>query len=640
MPRTLTEKILASHLVDGRMDQDEEIGVKVDRVLLQDTTGTMACLEFNALNIQKPKCELAVQYIDHNLLQISYENADDHLFLQTFCAKYGIFFSKPGNGVSHQVNLERFSVPGDLLLGTDSHTPTAGGATMLGIGVGGIDAAVAMGGSAFYFKMPKIVGVELKGRLKPWVSAKDIILELLHILTVRGGVNQIFEFYGEGVNFLSVPERATITNMSVELGATSSIFPSDENTRNFFQLQKRMHEWKPLVADKGAVYSENITIKTDEIEPLIALPSSPDNIKKVSEVEGINVQQVMIGSCTNSSYRDLMVVAQTLKGKHVHPNVDFHINPGSRQVLQNILVNGGYEHLVSAGARIFENGCDGCVGIGSSPASNSVSLRSFNRNFPGRSGTKDDQVFLASPEVCVAAAIFGKITDPRKLGYYPQVQWPATFIIDDSMILCPQSGEVEVKMGPNIKPLPIRGPLEESLKGEVLIKVTDNISTDTILPAGADIMALRSNIPAISEFVFQPLDPHFVTRTKQKKGGFIVAGENYGQGSSREHAALAPMYLGIKSVLAKSFARIHKSNLINFGILPLEFEIPEDYDTLKLGDNLLIDNIVDRLNSNESIQYVQSGSRTLPFIMPSSRRVRDILISGGLLNYTKHTVFN
>ncbi|MDQ1278947.1 MAG: aconitate hydratase [Thermoproteota archaeon] len=637
MARTLTEKILSSHLADGQMKLSEEIGINVDRVLLQDTTGTMACLQFEALNIPKPACERAVQYVDHNLLQVSFENADDHRFLQTFCSKYGIYFSKPGNGICHQVNLERFSIPGEVLLGADSHTPTAGGAGMLGIGVGGLDVAVAMGGGAFYFEMPKTVGVELKGRLKPWVSSKDIILELLRRLSVKGGLGCIFEYYGEGIKSLSVPERATITNMGAELGATSSIFPSDETTRDFFVLQKRMQDWKPLEADKSAVYDENIKINLDEIEPLIACPSSPGNVKKISEVEGTEVSQVIIGSCTNSSYRDLMVVSKILKGRHAHSSVDFHINPGSRQVLQNITRDGGLESLITAGARIFENGCDGCVGIGSAPPTHSNVIRSFNRNFPERSGTKDDKVFLASSEVCVAAAIFGKITDPRKLGEYPKVIWPKEFVIDDSMIISPSSkpSEVEIVRGPNIKPLPIRGSLETDLAGEVLIKVGDDVSTDAIVPAGAAVMALRSNVPAISEYVFRPVDPGFVARAREKKGGFIVAGQNYGQGSSREHAALAPMYLGVKAVLAMSFARIHYANLINFGIIPMEFSESKDYEALKLGSKIHIGNIIKQLNSNKLSVDAKIDSETISLHIPTSKRLREILIFGGLLNYTR-----
>ncbi|UCH38015.1 MAG: aconitate hydratase [Candidatus Bathyarchaeota archaeon] len=637
MNSTLTEKILAKHLVDGKMQIGEEIGIKVDHVLMQDTTGTMACLQFEALGMKNPVCERAVQYIDHNLLQISYENADDHKFLQSFAAKHGIFFSKAGNGICHQVNLERFSVPGKVLLGSDSHTPTAGGAGMLGIGVGGLDVAVAMGGGAYYFEMPKIVGVKLLGKLKPWVSAKDIILSLLQKLTVKGGIGSVFEYYGEGVKTLSVPERATITNMGAELGVTSSIFPSDEITKQFFNLQQRSFEWKPLERDKDAYYDEEIVLDLTEIVPLIACPSSPDNVRKVSEVEGTIVDQVIIGSCTNSSYRDLMIVSEILEKKRVHPNVDFHINPGSRQVLQNIIHNGGFKTLVDAGARIFENGCDGCVGIGSAPPTNSVSLRSFNRNFSGRSGTKNDQVYLASPEVCVTAAIIGKIVNPQTFGDCPEIDWPKTFLIDDSMIVKPpvKTDNVQVIRGPNIWSVPLQKPLESNINGEVVLKVGNNITTDSIMPAGAKVMALRSNIPAISEYVFKPLDANFVSRVKKKNGGFIVAGENYGQGSSREHAALAPMYLGVKAVLAKSFARIHKANLINVGILPLEFTNPDDYDCILLESRLCIKDIREKVKGNNRFLNVEVGSETVSTTLNLSRRMRDILVEGGLLNYTK-----
>jgi aconitate hydratase len=607
---------------------------------MQDTTGTMACLQFEALGMKNPLCERAVQYIDHNLLQISYENADDHKFLQTFAAKHGIYFSKAGNGICHQVNLERFSVPGKVLLGSDSHTPTAGGSGMLGIGVGGLDVAVAMGGGAYYFEMPKIVGIELIGKLEPWVSAKDVILYLLKKLTVKGGLGSIFEYYGEGVKTLSVPERATITNMGAELGVTSSIFPSDEITKQFFDLQKRSYEWRQLESDKDACYDERIVIDLTEIMPLIACPSSPDNVRKVSEVEGIKVNQVIIGSCTNSSYRDLMIVSEILEKRHVHPNVDFHINPGSRQVLQNIIQSGGLKKLVTAGARIFENGCDGCIGIGSAPSTNSVSIRSFNRNFSGRSGTENDQVFLASPEVCVTAAIVGKIVDPQTFGDYPRIEWPKTFTIDDSMIIEPslENIKIDVTRGPNIRPVPMQKPLKSIINGEVIIKVGDNVTTDAILPAGAKVMALRSNIPAISEYIFKPVDPNFVTRTKMKNGGFIVAGENYGQGSSREHAALAPMYLGIKAVLAKSFARIHKANLINFGILPLEFTNPNDYDCIELGSRIHMENILKEVNGNSRTLEIEIDSENIYTALSLSQRMRDILIVGGLLNYTKERV--
>ncbi|MFH0749169.1 MAG: aconitate hydratase [Candidatus Bathyarchaeota archaeon] len=642
MTGTITEKILSSHLMDGHIRLGEEIGIKIDRVLLQDTTGTMTCLEFETLKLLKPLCERAVQYIDHNLLQVSYENADDHRFLQTFCAKYGIYFSKAGNGICHQVNLERFSIPGEVLLGGDSHTPTAGGTGMLGIGVGGLDVAIAMGGEAYYLEMPKIVGVELRGRLRPWVSAKDIILELLRRLSVRGGLGRVFEFYGEGVKSLSVPERATITNMGTELGATSSIFPSDESTQDFFKLQNRLVDWQPLIAERNAEYDENIVVDLNEIEPLVACPSSPDNVKTIREIEGLDIQQVIVGSCTNSSYRDLMLVSQVLKGKHVHNNVDFHITPGSRQVLQNIIKDGGLDSLISAGARIFENGCDGCVGLGSAPATKTNTLRSFNRNFSGRSGTKEDSVFIASPEICVASALFGKLTDPRKLGDYPKITFPSVFIIDDSLIIPPSTKPetVEVIKGPNIKSPPLRGPMEPCLDGEVLIKVTDNVSTDSIIPAGVSVMALRSNIPAISEYLSKPLDPTFVDRAKAKGGGFIVAGENYGQGSSREHAALAPMYLGIKAILAKSFARIHKANLINVGVLPLEFCDIKDYNHLEIGKKLQLENITGILSHNESTLNARSDTKTIPLLLPSSRRSRDILLHGGLLNYIQKKYAN
>ncbi len=636
MNHTLTQKILSEHLDEGSLSA-EEIGVHVDRVLLQDTTGTMACLQFEALDLPQIICERAVQYIDHNLLQISYRNADDHRFLQAFCSKYGLHFSRAGNGICHQVNLERHTVPGQILLGADSHTPTAGGAGMLGIGVGGLDTAVAMAGGQYYFQTPKIVGVELQGRLQPWVSAKDIILELLRRLTVKGGVDKIFEYYGEGVKSLSVPQRATITNMGAELGATSSIFPSDEVTRDFFIMQQRQQDWKPLTADAGASYDETVVIKLNEIEPLVACPSSPGNVKRVSDVEGIETQQVLIGSCTNSSFQDLMMVAEVLNGKQTHPHVDFHINPGSRQVFQNIIRADGLEKLVAAGARIFENGCDGCVGIGSAPSTDSVSVRSFNRNFPSRSGTKGDKIYLASPEVCVATAIYGQITDPRRLGNYPQTQWPQDFIIDDSMILPPAQHPKSVILprGPNIQPLPLQTPLNSTLKGPILLKMGDNISTDAIIPAGPEVMALRSNIPVISEYTFRPIDPDFVARAKEARGSFIIAGENYGQGSSREHAAIAPMYLGVKAVIAKSFARIHKANLLNFGILPLEFLSATDYDQLTQGQHLQIVNTVTTLQSKSPVITVHSNTMTFTVKIPTSRRLRQILCAGGLLNFTK-----
>jgi aconitate hydratase len=637
MTGTVTEKIIKAHLVEGKMEPGEEIGIKVDRVLMQDATGTMACLQFEALGIPKPKVESATVYIDHNILQTGFENADDHRFLQTFCAKYGVYFSKPGNGISHQVNFERFSIPGQTLLGSDSHTPTAGGVGMLAIGAGGLDVAVAMGGGAFYFEMPKIVGVRLIGKLKPWVAAKDVILEMLRRLTVKSGANKIFEYYGLGVKTLSAPERATITNMGTELGATTSIFPSDEVIRDFFIRQERTKDWKPIAANDDVMYDENMEINLNELEPLVAAPGSPDNIKTMHEVEGTPIQQACIGSCVNSNYQDLLITAYILKGKKVHPHVSLHINPGSRQVLQTAAKAGALNDIIAAGARISENACDGCIGIGSAPASNSNSIRSFNRNWPGRSGTSDDSVYLASPETCAASALYGEITDPRKLGAYPSIDWPEKFMIDDSMVLSPskQPEKVEVMRGPNIKPLPKRGPLESVLEGEVLIKVGDNVSTDAIMPAGAQILPLRSNIPAISEYVFACIDHDFVKRAKQKNGGFIVGGVNYGQGSSREHAALAPMYLGVKAVLAKSFSRIHKANLINFCIIPLEFANSGDYQAISLGSMIKIDNVIETLKGEAETVQVKVDNCNIEFKLTLTRRLRDILIAGGLLNYTK-----
>ncbi len=603
---------------------------------MQDATGTMACLQFEALEIPAPKVEFAIAYVDHNILQTGFENSDDHRFLQTFCAKHGIRFSKPGNGICHQVNLERFSIPGQVLLGSDSHTPTSGGAGMLAIGVGGLDVAVAMGGGAFYLEMPKIVGVEVTGKLRPWVTAKDVILEMLRKLTVRGGVKRIIEYHGPGIKTLSAPERSTITNMGAELGATTSIFPSDEITKDFFTRQKRSGDWKQMAADPDAVYDEDVELNLSEIEPLVAAPGSPDNIKTVREVEGTPIQQSCIGSCVNSNYRDLLITAHILRGKKIHPNVNLHVNPGSRQVLETVAKEGSLYDIIAAGARLIENACNGCIGMGSAPASNTNSIRSFNRNWPGRSGTRDDSVYLASPETCAAAALYGEITDPRKLGEYPLINWPDEYVIDDSNVLSPsrQPEKIDVARGPNIKPLPRRGPLELSLQGEVIIKVGDNISTDAIMPAGAKVLPLRSNIPAISEFVFAWTDPDFVRRAKEKKGGFIVAGINYGQGSSREHAALAPMYLGVKAVLAKTFSRIHKSNLINFGIVPMEFANGSDYEKTHLGSQIDIRNLVDALKSESNDVKIVVDNQNIDFNLTLTRRLRDILIAGGLLNYT------
>jgi len=637
MTGTLAEKIIKTHLVEGKMEPGEEIGIKVDRVLMQDATGTLACLQFEALNCPKPKVEFAIAYVDHNILQTGFENADDHRFLQTFCAKYGIYYSKPGNGICHQINLERFTIPGQVLLGSDSHTPTSGGAGMLGIGAGGLDVAVAMGGGAYYFEMPEILGVQLTGRLKPWVTAKDVIIEMLRRLTVKGGVGKIIEYYGPGVKTLSTPERSTITNMGAELGAATSIFPSDEVTRDFFIRQNRVQDWKPIEPYSDAVYDGHMEINLSELEPLVATPGSPDNVKTVREVEGTPIHQSCIGSCVNSNYQDLLIVAYILKDKKVHSNVSLHINPGSRQVLETVAKAGALYDIIASGARLLENACNGCVGMGSAPASNSNSIRSFNRNWLGRSGTENDSVYLGSPETCAAAALYGEITDPRRLGTYPSIKWPARFVIDDSMILAPskEPENVEVIRGPNIKPVPRRSPMEPTLQGEVLIKVGDNVSTDAIMPAGAQILPLRSNIPAISEYVFARVDTDFVKRAKEKNGGFIVGGVNYGQGSSREHAALAPMYLGVKAVLAKSFARIHKSNLINFGILPLEFVDPGDYQEINVGSRIKIDNVIETLKGQAQTMQVQIDNRPVQFELTLTRRLRDILIAGCLLNYIK-----
>lgn len=640
MARNLSEKIISEHLVDGDMVPGEEIAIRIDQTLLQDATGTMVDLQFEALDIPRVKTKLSVCYVDHNMLQAGFENADDHRFLQTFASKYGMYFSKPGNGICHQVNLERFTYPGRTLIGSDSHTPTSGAAGMLAIGTGGLDVAVVMAGAPYYLKCPLIVGVKLTGKLKPWVTAKDVILELLRRLSVKGGLGKIMEFYGDGIKTLSVPERATITNMGAELGATTSIFPSDEVTREYFIMQDRLKDWKPLSADKDAEYDEYIEINLSELEPLIACPSSPDNVKKVTEVEGIEVQQVEIGSCNNSGYKDMMITAKVLKEKFVHPNVSFHVVPGSRQVLETIARNGALADIVASGARIMETACDGCIGMGCAPASDSVSVRSFNRNWPGRSGTVKDQVYLCSPEVCLATALSGEITDPRKLGQYPKVEWPKKFAINDSLIIPPAKYPEKVKIirGPNIKPLPRRAPLEDCMEGVVLIHVGDNISTDAIMPAGAKILPLRSNIPAISEHVFEYIDQDFVKRAKEKNGGFIVGGDNYGQGSSREHAALAPMYLGIKAVFVKSFARIHKSNLINFGILPLEFVNPDDYEKINQGSKVEIKDLKKQLQNAENIIRVKVDGRDIEFKHDFTERHKDILIAGGLLNYIKKKI--
>ena len=639
MGLNLTQKIISEHLVSGKMNPGEDIAIKIDQTLTQDATGTMAYLQFEALGLNKVKTELSVSYVDHNMLQSGFENADDHQYLQTVASKYGIFFSRPGNGICHQVHLERFGAPGKTLLGSDSHTPTGGGIGMLAMGAGGLDVAVAMGGGPFYLKMPEVINVRLTGKLQPFVAAKDIILEVLRILTVKGGVGKVIEYGGPGVASLTVPQRATITNMGAELGATTSVFPTDERTKDFLKLQKRIKAYRKMEADPDAEYARVVEINLDKLEPLVAQPHSPDNVIEVKKLKDIKVNQVCVGSCTNSSLADLMMTAKLLKGKKVHPDVSMTISPGSKQVFEAIAANGALTDIISSGARIIESGCGPCIGMGQAPSTGAVSVRSFNRNFPGRSGTKDAGGYLASAEVCVAAAINGKLTDPRKLGKHPRIILPKTIKIDDSGVLAPSKtpAKVEIKRGPNIAPLPLNKAMADAIDGEVLLKVEDNITTDHIMPAGAKVLPLRSNIPKISEFVYYQVDPDFAKRAKEKGGGFIVGGENYGQGSSREHAALAPMYLGLKMVAVKSFARIHLANLINFGILPAVFADPADYDKINQGDQLSLADIKKAVAGSPTITVTnKTGGQTYTLkIDHLTKRQRDIIIAGGLLNYTR-----
>ncbi|MCR4287693.1 MAG: aconitate hydratase [Deltaproteobacteria bacterium] len=640
MGKNVTQKVLESHLVSGDNAPGKEINIRIDQTITQDATGTMSYLQFEAMDVPKVKTKLSVSYVDHNTLQYGgFENADDHRFLQTLASKYGIYFSRPGNGICHQVHLERFGAPGQTLLGSDSHTPTSGGLGMLAIGAGGLDVAVAMGGGPFSLTYPKVVLVNLKGKLKPWVSAKDVILELLKRLTVKGGVGKVIEYGGEGVKSLSVPERATITNMGAELGATTSVFPSDDVTREFLEAQGRVQDWIELKADPDAKYDETIELNLGKVEPMLAKPHSPDAVCKVSDIEGMKVDQVCIGSCTNSSYKDLMTVADIFKkgGHSVHPEVSMTVSPGSRQVLDMIALNKGLSHLIEAGARILESACGPCIGNGISPPSAGVSLRTFNRNFEGRSGTKDAKVYLCSPETAAAAAIYGVITDPRKLGKFPKVKTPAKFLIDDSMIVPPAKdpSKVTVIRGPNIKELPKQGALPDSLKGKVLIKLGDNITTDHITPAGT-WLKYRSNVPKYSESVFSAIDPKFHEKAKAAGGGFVLGGENYGQGSSREHAALCPMYLGIKAIIAKSFARIHKDNLINFGILPLTFENPADYDSIVDGDELELTNLKAGLTKGDTLTLKNhTKNKDIKLKHGYSQRQIETILVGGTLNYTK-----
>ena len=643
MGYTVAEKILKEHLVEGEFKKGSEIGIRIDQTLTQDATGTMAYIEFEAMGIPRVRTEKSVAYIDHNTLQSGFENADDHRFIGSVAKKRGISFSRPGNGICHQVHLERFGIPGKTLIGSDSHTPTGGGLGMIAIGAGGLDVAVAMGGGTYYITYPKIVKVELKGKLSPWVSAKDVILEVLRRMSVKGGVGKIIEYCGDGVKTLSVPERATITNMGAELGATTSVFPSDERTLEFLRAQKREEVYKEISADPDAEYDEELVIELDKLEPLVACPHSPDNVKTVKELEGMKIDQVCIGSCTNSSLLDMMKVAYILRGKTVHPDVSLSIAPGSKQVLNMLSRGGELSDMIDAGARLLESACGPCIGMGQSPNSKGISLRTFNRNFPGRSGTKDAQIYLLSPETAAISAITGVLTDPRSLGEMPQFELPATFIINDNMIALPASKEeadkVEVLKGPNIKSYPETSPLPESLHITCSLKVGDNITTDHIMPAGSKILPLRSNIPEISKYCFSVVDEKFPERALSLGTSAIIGGSNYGQGSSREHAALAPLYLGIKTVIVKSFARIHKANLVNAGILPLTFANEADYDKISAGDELCLDNLREAVKSSNTVTLKDKTSGIEAILnIELSEREREVILEGGLLDYTRERI--
>ena len=642
MGYTIGQKLIKSHLLSGDMTVGSEIGLRIDQTLTQDATGTMAYLEFEAMGVERVKTELSVAYIDHNTLQTGFENADDHRFIRSVAKKRGLLFSRPGNGICHQVHLERFGIPGKTLIGSDSHTPTGGGIGMLSFGAGGLDVAVAMGGGAYYITMPKMVRINLHGALSPWVSAKDIILEVLRIMSVKGGVGKIIEYGGDGVKSLSVPERATITNMGTELGATTSVFPSDEITREFLKAQGREKDWTEVKADEDAVYDEVIDIDVSALEPLAAMPHMPDNVKKVSEIGEIKVDQCCIGSCTNSSLYDMLKVAAILKGKRVNPNVSLTISPGSMQVLGMLSECGALADILGAGARLLECACGPCIGMGQSPNSAGVSLRTFNRNFEGRSGTADAGVYLVSPEVAAASALTGVLTDPRTLGDAPVIHMPEKFVINDNLIDKPASveeaKELEVIYGPNIKPVPNGDALPEDIEAPVVLKVGDNITTDHIMPAGAKILPYRSNIPFLSNFCFRQCDEDFAKHCKEAGKGIIIGGSNYGQGSSREHAALVPLYLGIKSVIAKSFARIHQANLINAGIVPFTFANPDDYDRIDKGDNLAVKGIRSTIeNDGEAILVNETKGESYPLSFSFSGRQKDIILAGGLLNYTRES---
>ncbi|MBQ9543542.1 MAG: aconitate hydratase [Clostridia bacterium] len=639
MGLTLAQKIIKEHLISGEMTPGSEIALKIDQTLTQDATGTMAYLEFEAIGTERVKTELSVAYIDHNTLQSGFENADDHTYIRTVAAKYGIRFSRPGNGICHQVHLERFGIPGKTLIGSDSHTPTGGGLGMLAFGAGGMDVAVAMGGGAYYIKMPKMIKVVLTGKLSPWVSAKDVSLELLRILSVKGGVGSVVEWGGEGVKTLSVPERATITNMGTEIGATTSIFPSDEITRVFLASQGREEDFKPLCSDPDAAYDRIINIDLSSLEPLAACPHSPDNVKKVSELENVKIDQVCIGSCTNSSLRDLLGVAAVLKNKKIAPEVSLSVSPGSKQVLTMLSDCGALSDILASGARLLECACGPCIGMGFSPGSGGVSIRTFNRNFEGRSGTRDAQVYLVSPEVAAASALTGHITDPRTLGERPEISLPDAYRIDDSAVIMPLDPEAaksaQVLRGPNIKPFPTTRPLEDSIDAVLTLKVGDNITTDHIMPAGAKILPYRSNIPKMADFCFGVCDQSFPERAKAAGSTFIVGGSNYGQGSSREHAALVPLYLGVRAVIAKSFARIHAANLINAGIIPLTFADPADYDRLEQDDRLRLEDVFASLESGSFALVDATRGIRVKLCGAFTDRQKKMLLAGGLLPYTK-----
>jgi predicted aconitate hydratase len=641
MKKNLTHKILEAHLKEGELVPGREIGITIDHTLLQDATGTLAMLEFEALGIDTVKAELAAQYVDHNLLQTDNKNADDHKFLQTAAARYGVHFSMPGNGVSHQVHMERFGVPGKTLLGSDSHTPGAAGISMLGIGAGGLDVALAMAGYPYHLPCPKVLGVKLLGKLPDWVSAKDVILEMLRRYDVKGCVGKIIEYYGPGVKSLSATDRETIGNMGTETGATTSIFPSDERTREYLVAQGRGTAWAPLSADEGADYDEQIEIDLSKLEPLIAKPTSPGNVVPVREIAGLKVDQAIVGSSVNSSFRDLMVAARMLENRRVHPNTSFHVNPGSRQVLENVYQAGGLLSFLTSGARVHEPGCQGCIGMGQAPGTGEVSLRTFPRNFPGRSGTKDDKVYLCSPETATAAALKGVIIDPRDLAKemaYPAVSDPKEYLIDEKSIVFPSEElrKTEIIRGPNIKPLPVLEPLPDTLTAEVVLKVGDNMSTDGIMPAGNRVLPFRSNIEALAEFVFSQIAPDFAKESKARGSVIVVGGENYGQGSSREHAALAPRFLGVRAKIVKSFARIHKSNLCNFGILPLLFKDPKDYDKLNKGARVVFRDVKKRIERGEREIPIEVDGETIMTILDVSERQRKHLLAGGTLNFVKN----